>query len=82
MPEENFLSDMMNINAVLGPTIGGILELHKLLKTPEAKLWRDVAFNKLLSLTQVSKKQTNKVTNIIHLISPNQKHTNKKATYS
>ena len=36
---------MMNINAVLDPTTGDLLELHQLLKTPGAKLWRDGAFN-------------------------------------
>ena len=72
---------MMNINAVLGPTTGDPLELSQLLKTPEAKLWRDGSFNELSHLTQGSKKRTIKGTNKIHFISPNQKPTNKKATY-
>ena len=38
--EEKFISDMMNINAVLGPTTGDLLEISQLLKTPEAKLWK------------------------------------------
>ena len=39
--EENLISDMMNINTILGPTTGYILELCQLLETPGAKLWRD-----------------------------------------
>ena len=73
---------MMYINAVLEPTTGNLLELCQLLKTPEAKLWRDEAFNKLARLSQGSKKRTIKGTNTIHLISPNQKPTNKKPTYA
>ena len=49
--EEKFISDMMNINAVIDPTTD-LLEQLQLLKTPEAKLWRDEAFNKLARLAQ------------------------------
>ena len=55
--EEHFISDMMNINVVLDPTTGYILELHQLLKTPDTKLWRDGAFNELSHLSQGSKKK-------------------------
>ena len=72
---------MMNINAVLDPTTGYLLELRQLLKTPGFKLWRDGAFNELAHLAQGSKKRTIKGTNTIHFISQNQKPTNKKATY-
>ena len=70
--EEQFISDMMNIKAVPDPTTGDLL------KIPEAILWRDGIFNKLSRLTQGRKKRTIKGTNTIHLISPNQKPTNKK----
>ena len=73
---------MMNINAVLGRTTGDLLELSQLLKTPEAKLWKDVAFNKLSRIAQSRKKLNIKVTNTIHFISPNKKPTNKKPTYA
>ena len=76
--EEKFISDMMNINAVLDPATGDLLELRQLLKTPKAKLWIDGSFNKLSRLTQGSKKRTIEGTNTIHSISLNQKHTNKK----
>ena len=39
------ISYMMNINAVLEPTTGDLLELRQLLKTLESKLCRDLAFN-------------------------------------
>ena len=68
----------MNINAVLETNIGDLLELRKILKTPEAKIWIDGAFNELSRLSQGSKKKTIKYTNTIHIISPNQKPTNKK----
>ena len=80
--EEKFISYMMNINAVLDPTTGDLLELRQLFKTPEYKLWKDVAFNELSCLAQDSKKRSIKGTNTIHFISPNQKPTNKKATYA
>ena len=73
---------MMNINAVLDPTTGDLLELRQRLKTPEAKLWRYGAFIELARLAQGSKKGTIKVTNTIHFISPNQKPTNNKSTYA
>ena len=38
---KEIISDMMNLNAVLDPSTGDLLELRKLLKTPEAKLWGD-----------------------------------------
>ena len=71
--EEKFISEIMNINAVLNPTIGNLLELHQLLKTSESKPWRYEAFNEFARLAQGSKKRTIKVTNTIHFISPNQK---------
>ena len=80
--EENFISDMMNINAVLDPTKGDPLEIWNLLKKHEAKLWRGGAFNELSHLAQGSKKRTIKGTIKIHFISPNQKPTNKKSTYA
>ena len=80
--EEKFISDMMNINAVLDPTTGYLLELRQLTKTPEYKLWRDGALNELARLAQGRKKRTIKVTNTIHFISPNQNPTNKKSTYA
>ena len=80
--EEKFISDMMNINAVLDPTTGDLLELRQLLKTTEAKLWMDGAFKKLARLEQGIKNITIKGTNTIHFMSPNQKPTNKKSTYS
>ena len=43
--EEIFMSNMMNINTVLEPTAGDLLELRQLLKTPEAKLCRYVALS-------------------------------------
>ena len=73
---------MMNINSVLDPTTGDLLELRQLLKTPEAKLWRYGAFNNLACQAQGSTKQAIKGTNTIHFISPNQKPTNKKATHA
>ena len=73
---------MININAVLDPTTGDLLELYQLLKTPEAKIWIYGAFDELARLAQGRKKRTIKGTNTIHFISPNQKPTNKKATYA
>ena len=49
---------MINSNAVLDPTAGYLLELRQLLKIPDAKTWRDAAFNKLSRLVQGIKKQT------------------------
>ena len=69
---------MMNINAVLDPTTGYLLELRQLLKIPEAKLWRDGAFSELARLSKVSKKKNIQGKNTINFISPNQKPTNKK----
>ena len=68
--EEKFISDIININAVLDPTIGDLLELRQILKTTEAKLYRDGAFKELSLLSQVRKKRTVKGTNKIHFISP------------
>ena len=73
---------MMNINTVLDPATGDLLELCQLFKMPESKLWRDGAFNYLAHLSQGRNKRTTKFTNKIHFISPNQKPTNKKATYA
>ena len=73
---------MMNINAVLDPAKGDLLELRQLIKTNKAKLWRDGAFNELARLSQGSKKLNIKGTNTIHFISPNQKPTDKKAPYA
>ena len=73
---------MMNINNVLDPTTGNLLELPKLLRTPEAKIWRYVAFNELAHLSQGSKKQTIIVTKTTYFISPSQKPINKKVTYA
>ena len=73
---------MVNINAVLDPNTGNLLELSQLLKIPEAKLWRDGAFNELSRLEQGRKKRTIKGTKIIHSILLNQEPTNKKATYA
>ena len=72
---------MMNINAVLDPTTGFLLELRQQLKTPEAKVQRDGVFNKLSRLSQGSNTRTIKGTNTINFITLNQKPTNKKATY-
>ena len=47
---------MININAVLEPTTGDLLELRQLLKTPEDKLWRYGSFNDLARLAQGSNK--------------------------
>ena len=60
---------MIKINTVLDPTTGDLLELRQLLKTPEAKSWIYVAFNKLERLAQGSKKRTIKDTNTNHFIS-------------
>ena len=73
---------MMKTNAVLEPTTEDLLELYQVLKTTEAKLWRDGPFNELARLVQGSKKQNIKGTNTINLISPNQKPINKRATYA
>ena len=54
--EEQFISDMMNINAVIDQTIGDLLELRQLLKNSDSKLWLDVAFNKLSRIAHSSKK--------------------------
>ena len=43
--EEQFISDMMNINAILDHTTGDLLELRQLCKNPDAKIWRYGAFN-------------------------------------
>ena len=56
--EEKFISDMMDNNAVLDPSTGDLLELLQLLKTPEAKLCRDVEINNLSRLAKVIKKRT------------------------
>ena len=69
---------MMNINAVLDPNTGDILEIRQILKTPETRIWRDGEFNKLARLAQGRKKQTKKITNTIHFNSPDQKPMNKK----
>ena len=76
--EEKIISDMMNINAILDQTTIDLLELRQLLKTPENKLWMYGAFNELELLAQGSKNQTNKFTNTINFISPNQKPTKKR----
>ena len=68
-----FISDMININTVLDPTIGDLLELRKILRTPEAKLWRYGALNDLARLAQGRKKRNKEVTNTIHFIFPNKK---------
>ena len=60
---------MTNINVFLDPTTGDLLEIHQLLKTPEAK--RDGTLNELTSLAQGKKKRTIKGINTIHFISPN-----------
>ena len=73
---------MMNINAVLDTTTGDLLKLRQLLKTPEAKIWIDLAFNDLAYISQGSKKRNIKSTNTIHFISPKKKPTNKKSTYA
>ena len=52
MMEEKFMSDMMNIKTVLDPATGDLLELCQLFKTPEAKLCREEAFNKLARLAK------------------------------
>ena len=80
--EETFIYKTMNINVVLDPTTVDLLEIRQLLKTPEAKQWRDRAFNELVRLEQGSKKRTIKCTNTINFILPNQKPMNKKSTYA
>ena len=69
---------MMNINAVIDPTTGDLLELCQLLKTPEAKLWIYGSFNELSRLSKGRKKITIKGTNTIHSISPGKKPTNRR----
>ena len=59
---------MMNLNSVLDPSTGDLLELRKLLKTPEAKLWIYGAFNEVACLAQGSKKRNIKGTKKIHFI--------------
>ena len=73
---------MMNINAVLDPTTGDLLEINQVFKTTDYKLWKYVALIKLARLSQVSKNKTIKCIEIIHFISRYQKSTNKKATYA
>ena len=81
-PEEKFISDIEHINAILDPPTGDLLEICQLSKTPDAKLWRYGAFNKLSGLTQGNKKKNIKGTNTIHFISTYQKPTNEKPIYA
>ena len=80
--EENSISYMTNINDILDPTTGDLLEPRQPLKTSQPKLWIDVAFNELSRLAQGSNNRTIKGTNKIYFISPNQKPTGKKGTYA
>ena len=73
---------MININAVLDPTTGDLFGLYQQMKTPDTKLCKDVALNRLSRLSQGIKKRTIKGTNTIHFILPDQKPTNKKASYA
>ena len=80
--EEKIIYDMMNVNAVHDPTSGYLLELRQLLKTPKAKLCKYGSFNEFARLSQGNKNQTVKGTKTIHIISPKQEPSNKKAPYA